>query len=207
MNGKRSAGRFTQYAPPKLDARAGEARSLLSNRPTLDGLNANALRCQFNLKPSTAEFLIADEASRRENAGRSQLWPRPDAATDISPLRVMPSDAREPVCRASILSKCCPNGATVFRHLRWTIRKVRYQRAKAIGSRPFRYEHLSIRPTSGRSDRPLRLSRPDIHSSQSRQQLCAPLEVVQAGSKQSPKLPPLRQREVAISNVTAFRAF
>jgi hypothetical protein len=68
MNGHRSARRFTTYKPPKLDARVGEARSLLSNRRTLDGLTANALRCQFNLKPSTAEFLIADEARRREHA-------------------------------------------------------------------------------------------------------------------------------------------
>ena len=32
----------------------------------------------------------------------------------------------------------------------WTVRKVRYRRAKAIGCRPFRYEHLLIRPSCGR---------------------------------------------------------
>lgn len=75
MREHRGAGRFTTYKPPRLDAGVGEARSLLANRPTLDGLTANVLRCQLNLKPSTAEFLIADEARRREIARQSQRWP------------------------------------------------------------------------------------------------------------------------------------
>lgn len=56
---------FETFSPGRKDLRVNEARAMLSMRRTLDGLTANGLRCQWNLKPETAELILEEERARR----------------------------------------------------------------------------------------------------------------------------------------------
>ena len=56
---------YDRHNPGRKDARINEARAMLSIRAHLGGLQANGLACQFNLKPETAETLLAEEAAKR----------------------------------------------------------------------------------------------------------------------------------------------
>jgi hypothetical protein len=60
------APRIEVYSPGRLDARVAEAKAFLSGAAHLRNLSANGLRCQFNLRPATAEHLLAVETQRRE---------------------------------------------------------------------------------------------------------------------------------------------
>jgi hypothetical protein len=53
------------YQRPNLDSQIGMAVHMLKVRPKLAGISAHALQCQWNLKPATAERLLAEEAVRR----------------------------------------------------------------------------------------------------------------------------------------------
>jgi hypothetical protein len=54
-----------RYQMPRLDSRAGEARAFLTGAAHLGNLTPNGLRCQFNLKPATAELLLEQEREKR----------------------------------------------------------------------------------------------------------------------------------------------
>ncbi len=56
---------FETYSRGRKDARVNEARAMLSMRRTLDGLEAHALGCLFNLKDTTAQMLLDEERQRR----------------------------------------------------------------------------------------------------------------------------------------------
>lgn len=56
---------FDTYSPGRKDARIGEARAFLDGARHLRNLTADGLRCQFNLKPETAERLFAEATARR----------------------------------------------------------------------------------------------------------------------------------------------
>lgn len=61
-------GFYDRYKPPRLDARVTEARVMLSMRGTVDGLAASTLAASFNLRPATADAIIAEEVARRAAA-------------------------------------------------------------------------------------------------------------------------------------------
>lgn len=56
---------FETYSPGRKDARVGEARAFLATARHLRNLSADALRCQFNLKPTTAAELLKYEQAKR----------------------------------------------------------------------------------------------------------------------------------------------
>jgi hypothetical protein len=55
------------YTPPKLDSGEGMARSMLRNRPHMNGITVNGIRCQHNLRMETAQRLYDEELARRAN--------------------------------------------------------------------------------------------------------------------------------------------
>ncbi len=54
------------YSPGRRDARIGEARAFLATARHLKNMTARSLECQFNLKPATAEAMLAEEQASRE---------------------------------------------------------------------------------------------------------------------------------------------
>ena len=57
-----------EYSPGRQDARANEAAAFLKTAAHLRNITPNGLRCQFNLKITTATKLIEYETQRRANA-------------------------------------------------------------------------------------------------------------------------------------------
>jgi hypothetical protein len=55
----------SNYTPPRLDAREAEAASVLKHRPHMNGITVNGIRCQWNLRPETAQRLFDAEVARR----------------------------------------------------------------------------------------------------------------------------------------------